>query len=74
MGPPGKYRATLRQISERNCRFVRTGLGARFANFVCEAAMAAAADQIGVETVVRGVHEENVIPVNIHSRRTSPTP
>src|SRR6266446_1425486 len=70
----GEYRSTRRQISECHRSVVRTGLSARFANFIREAAMAAATDRVGVETVVGCVHEEHVVTVNIHSRRTCPAP
>jgi len=60
--------------SERHRRVIRTRLSAQLANFVSEAAMAAATDSIGVRAVVRGVQDEHVITVNIHSRRTRPAP
>src|SRR5919198_5329028 len=36
--------------------------------------MAGAADPIDIETVVRGVYQEDVVTINIHRRRTRPGP
>ena|SRR5262245_54308798 len=60
--------------SERHRRFVRTGLSARFANFVREAAMAAATDPIGVETVVPGGDDQRGVAINVDAVRSRAAP
>lgn len=63
-----------RQISECHRRLIRTGLGARITNLVCEAAMATNTGIISVRTAVRHRRDQHIIAVNVDICRSCPMP
>ena len=63
--PAAADAGTCRDESKRHCRLIRTGLGARVANLIGEAAMPVRAGRICVGRVVCGVHEERAVAINV---------
>jgi len=55
-------------------RFVRTGLSARFANFVRETAMATTIDPIRVETVIPRSDDQRAVAIDVDAIRGRPGP
>ena len=69
-----KYRSTCRQISECHRRLIGTSLATLVAHLIRVGRVAAATDDIGVETVIGGGSDQRVVAVNVHVGRCSSTP
>ena len=63
-----------RQISECHRRLIRTGLGARITNLVCEAAMATSTRIISIRAAVRHGRDQHIVAVNVDICRSRAMP
>jgi hypothetical protein len=62
------------EILECHRSLVRPGIGASVAHFICERARRAAADAIGVETVIPGGSDQRAVAVNVDTIRSRAGP
>ena len=62
------------EILECHRSLVRTGIGASVGHFICERARRAAADAIGVETVIPGGNDQRAVAVNVDTIRSRAGP